>query len=226
MLARLHHGEVRAAQIEDLAHRLARFHATADRGPAIAAAGSFQAICNNVRENFLQARAQVGSTITADDFEQLRQASEAALAHLRSVIDARCQAGCPCDGHGDLHSDHIYLFPDRPYSEAVQIIDCIEFNDRFRHADPVADMAFLVMDLRFQGRADLADRFAAAYFTATGDEQGQLLVSFYAAYRAVVRAKVEGMELLEREIPADERHAAEQRARQHWALAWQLLTAS
>ena len=35
------------------------------------------------------------------------------------------------------------------------IIDCIEFNPRYRVSDPVADMAFLVMDLIRHGRRDL-----------------------------------------------------------------------
>ncbi len=36
---------------------------------------------------------------------------------------------------------------------------------------------------------------------ASGDDEGRLLAPFYTSYRAVVRAKVEGMELDEKEIP-------------------------
>ena len=53
----------------------------------------------------------------------------------------------PCDTHGDLHLSHVYLFPDRPPPDDLVIIDCVEFAERFRFADPVADIAFLVMDL-------------------------------------------------------------------------------
>ena len=38
------------------------------------------------------------------------------------------------------------------------VVDCIEFNERFRFADPVADMAFLVMDFAFHGRRDQSPR--------------------------------------------------------------------
>ncbi|WKZ32907.1 MAG: hypothetical protein QY316_00440 [Thermodesulfobacteriota bacterium] len=31
----------------------------------------------------------------------------------------------------------------------MQIIDCIEFNERFRYSDVIADAAFLSMDPRF-----------------------------------------------------------------------------
>src|SRR5438034_1293400 len=125
----------------------------------------------------------------------------------------------PRDTHGDLHLDHVYLFPEKKPPADLVIIDGIEFNERFRYSDPVADMAFLVMDLRFHGYHDLAQAFADAYFQAAGDEQGRTLLPFYTAYRAAVRGKVEGFELLEKEIPAAERAAALERARAHWLLA-------
>src|SRR5204862_7264998 len=99
------------------------------------------------------------------------------------------------------------------------IVDCIEFNERFRFADPVADMAFLVMDLLFHGRRDLAGSFSDAYFRAAKDNEGRALLPFYTAYRAAVRAKVEGFELREKEIPSAERADAIRRARGHWLLA-------
>lgn len=54
------------------------------------------------------------------------------------------------DCHGDLRTDHIY-FTD----EGIQIIDCIEFNQRFRFSDITADLAFLSMDLDFNGFKDV-----------------------------------------------------------------------
>ncbi len=45
------------------------------------------------------------------------------------------------------------------------------------------------------------------------------MLPFYRGYRAVVRAKVEGVELSETEIGPAERQHAEQRARAHWLLA-------
>ena len=80
-------------------------------------------------------------------------------------------------------------------------------------------MAFLIMDLSFHGRRNLARPFTAAYFREAGDEEGRSLLPFYTAYRAVVRAKVEGFELVEAEIEAAERDAALVRARAHWLLA-------
>jgi hypothetical protein len=46
----------------------------------------------------------------------------------------------------------------RPVAENVLAIDCIEFDERFRVADVSADVAFLSMDLAYQGRVDLAEQ--------------------------------------------------------------------
>ena len=75
------------------------------------------------------------------------------------------------------------------------VVDCIEFDARFRHADPIADIAFLAMELTLEGRGDLAGAFVEAYLRASGDAEGRELLPFYRAYRAAVRGKVEGMKL-------------------------------
>ena len=113
--------------------------------------------------------------------------------------------GMPCDGHGDIRLDHVYLFPDHAPPDDLAIVDCIEFNVRFRAADPVADMAFLVMDLIRHGRRDLAHWFRDAYLACAGDDQGRGLVPFYVSYRAAVRAKVNGIKAGSPELSASER---------------------
>ena len=186
--------------IDALARKVARFHAAAENGKHIASFGRFEVVAGNARENFDQAAAQVGVTVQADVFERLKALTETELERLRPLIEDRAAARRARDTHGDLRLDHVYIFPDRESPDNLAIIDCIEFNERFRYADPVADMAFLVMDLSFHGRRDLARPFTAAYFRAAGDEEGRSLLPFYTAYRAVVRAKVEGFELVEAEI--------------------------
>jgi aminoglycoside phosphotransferase family enzyme/predicted kinase len=205
--------------VEGLARRIARFHAAAETDARIASFGRFEVVAANARENFAQSAPQVGATVSAAVFDRLRTLTEAELGRLAPLIDARARRGVPRDTHGDLHLDHVYHFPERKPPDDLVIVDCIEFNERFRYADPVADMAFLVMDLLFHGRRDLARAFAAAYFREAGDEEGRALLPFYTAYRAVVRAKVEGFELAEAEIDAAERRTALTRARAHWLLA-------
>ena len=161
----------------------------------------------------------MNSTLSQTVFERLKRLTEEALARLRPLIEERARRGVPRDTHGDLHLDHVYLFLERQPPADLVIIDCIEFNERFRFSDPVADMAFLAMDLSFHGRKDLAQAFSEAYFQSTGDNKGRILAPFYTSYRAAVRGKVEGFELSEKEIPEDERITALAKARAHWLLA-------
>lgn len=219
LLSRLRGEALEPEVVQDLARRIAAFHAQAEAGKHIAAFGRWDVVAGNARDNLEQARSQVGNALSQAVFDRLRLLTEEALTRLRPLIEERARRGVPRDTHGDLHLDHVYLFPDRSSPSDLVIIDCIEFNERFRFADPVADIAFLVMDLRFHGRPDLAETCADAYFRASGDDEGRALLPFYAAYRAAVRGKVEGMELAETEVPADECAQALTRARGHWLLA-------
>lgn len=205
--------------VEALARRVARFHGAAETNARVASFGRFEVVAGNVRENFEQSAAFVGTTVSPGVFSRLRQRTEAELRRLRPVIEQRAARGVPRDTHGDLRLEHVYSFRGRTPPGDLAIIDCVEFNERFRYADPVADVAFLVMDLLFSGHRDLARVLSRAYFPEAADAEGEQLLSFYTAYRAAVRAKVEGFKLSETEIPESEREAALVRAKAHWLLA-------
>jgi aminoglycoside phosphotransferase family enzyme/predicted kinase len=212
---RLRRGEVAVADVERLARFLAAFHRSAAGGPHVAAFGRFEVVAGNAAENFTQSEAHVGTTLSRPVFDRLRALTDATLDRLRPLVEERAARGVPRDTHGDLHLDHVYSDArGEPFA-----IDCIEFNERFRFADPVADVAFLVMDLAYHHRPDLAVALAGAYFRAAGDAEGWPLLPFYTAYRAVVRGKVEGMKAAGSEVPADQRAAAVDRAKAHWLLA-------
>ena len=221
--ARLRRDELGPEVFEMLARRLAAFHESAQAGPLVSIFGRFDVVAGNALENLEQSNAQVGTTLGRIVFDRLRELTESTLDRLRPTIEARATRGVPRDGHGDLRLEHIYLFPDRMPPEDLIMIDGIEFNDRFRCGDPVADMAFPFMDLACEGRRDLARVFAEAYFRARSDEEGRELLPFYTAYRAAVRGKVEGMEASEREVPQASQAEALVQARAHWLLALQEL---
>ena len=74
-----------------------------------------------------------------------------ALRYLRgrvALFDERVADGWVRDGHGDLLADDIFCLDDGP-----RILDCIEFDDRLRYGDVLADVAFLAMDLERLDRA-------------------------------------------------------------------------
>jgi predicted kinase len=188
-------------------------------GPDVVSSCTFAAIAAIARENLDQSAGQVGVTVSRSTLDRLRGRTEAELERLRGTIEARAARGVPRDTHGDLRLDHVYWYPDRPPSGDWIAIDCIEFDPRYRHADPIADIAFLAMELAQEGRSDLGAAFVEAYLRAAGDAEGRMLVPFYRAYRAAVRGKVEGLKLSEPEIPEAERSSACDRARALWLRA-------
>jgi len=217
--SRLLRGVVNKNDVEAIARRLELFHRQAETGPEMVLAGSFESVAGNARENFEQSIPQVGHTVSARVFDRVRFLTEQQLAQWKSLFEQRCRQGLIRDTHGDLHADHVYMFPEMAPPNDLLIIDCIEFNDRFRYADPVADMAFLAMDLKFHGFRDLAKAFSNAYLSAAHDVEGQHLLAFYTGYRAVVRAKVKGMALAEPEVPESEKRRAARKAQRYWLLA-------
>lgn len=219
----LERGTVEVEDVVGVANHLADFHGRAARGPEISRYGSFETVAGNARDNLTQSRDQVGATIHPDVFERLSRGVEAALEERRGLIERRAERDVPCDTHGDLRLDHVYFLPDH---EQPVIVDCIEFNPAFRFADPVADTAFLAMDLAQAGRRDLAGSFADAYFRAADDEEGRELLSFYVSYRAAVRGKVQGIKAAEGDVPEEERREAARTARGHWLLALETLEAA
>jgi aminoglycoside phosphotransferase family enzyme/predicted kinase len=214
--ARLAGEGVTSEAMAELARRLAQFHGTTGSSPDVAACCTFAAIAANARENLDQSASQVGVTLSRATLDRLRDRIDASLGRLRDLIEARAAGGVPRDTHGDLRLEHVYWFPDRRPPGDWVVVDCIEFNARYRHADPIADIAFLAMELEVEGRSDLAGGFIREYLRAAGDADGGRLLPFYRAYRAAVRGKVEGMKLAEPEIAESDRAAARNRARALW----------
>jgi aminoglycoside phosphotransferase family enzyme/predicted kinase len=211
--------------VSTLARRLADFHAALPSGAVPPTFADFPAVAETLRANLSQTRPLIGMTLHPEVFQRLTQRTEAELERLRPVLHARAARGLPRDCHGDLRLEHTYYFPDRPPPEDLLLIDCIEFNERFRYIDPVADLAFLYMDLLFHGWRELAQVFRDSYFQARPDAEGEELLPLYSSYRAAVRGLVCGLALQEPEVPADEKPALLQQARGHWLLALGLLEA-
>jgi aminoglycoside phosphotransferase family enzyme/predicted kinase len=215
---RLHlaRGEVTPELITRVARRIAELHGEAESGPEIAKFGAFDVVSFNALENFDQSESHVGETISQEAFQRLRSLTEAELEKHQTLIERRVKNDVPRDTHGDLHLDHIYVQESEAPPRDLLIVDCIEFNDRLRFADPVADMGFLYMDLLFHGRRDLAELFADAYFEAAGDPEGRSLLPLYAGYRAAVRGKVEGIGFFQESVSQEVREGERRKARAHW----------
>lgn len=204
---------------ERVGRRIARFHEEAKGGADVNACATFEVVEKNALDNFEQAREHVGHTVRSEVFGRLEALTREHLKRLAPLISRRAESGRARDTHGDLRLEHIYIDDEG----SLRIVDCIEFNDALRYADPVCDIAFLLMDLGFRGYDDEARLVREAYFEQTDDDEGRRLVDFYVAYRSCVRAKVHGFKCRAEEVPEDKRRIAEQKARAHWLYAlWRL----
>lgn len=175
--------------LDAIARVLTRFHAEAERGPAIDAQARVDAVAARWSENLdeLAAYAAAGTySLDPRAVTDIRRLVDDFIAG-RAVLFARRISGRHIvDGHADLLADDIFCLSDGPV-----LLDCLEFDDRLRYVDVVDDAAFLAMDLEFLGRSDLAERFMSRYLHLSGDDAPASLRHFYTAYRAVVRAKVD-----------------------------------
>lgn len=174
-----------ADHVKRLADHVADFHARARCDAETQRYGQVEAIRGNVCENFAQTRDTITRYLTEDQSAEIEAWQLERLTDTSRFV-AREQSNHIRDGHGDLRLEHVYFEQDG----TIAIIDCIEFNERFRYADVCADIAFLSMDLAWHGRPDLAELFLSRYAAQTDDYDLYSVVNFYESYRAFVRGKV------------------------------------
>jgi hypothetical protein len=216
----LERGKARAADLDRIARVLKQFYEAQHPTEEVESWGRIKKLRISTDENFRQTRAFIGHTISRAAFETIRFYTERFYTRRRPLFASRIKERRIRDCHGDLHLEHIHITP-----RALQIYDCIEFNDRFRHVDVANDAAFLAMDLDYEGRPDLARRFATRMASALGDCGMPRLMDFYKCYRAYVRGKVESLHSLAHAAPAAEREASAVRARRYFRLALQYAVA-
>ncbi|MBL8862947.1 MAG: AAA family ATPase [Planctomycetes bacterium] len=215
LAAHVARGPVEGAVMQRIAGTIARFHAAARHGPDVARWATCAAVRANCLDNFAALAGHAGTVAPLEEFLRLELETKAEIEAQHARIERRAAAGLPCETHGDLRLEHVYLLDDGE----LAIIDCIEFSPRFACADPVADTAFLAMDLCAHGAWPEARVFLDAYFEASGDHDGRALVPLYVAYRSTVRAKVRALQAVGADIPAEHRARALQLARAHVQLA-------
>ncbi len=171
--------------IRGLARLMARFHAECGHGPAIDEAGSPEAVLRNWEDNFEQMTPFVGSMLGEADAERTAVLARRYIRGRTPLFTQRIAEGRIRDGHGDLLADDIFLLDDGP-----RVLDCIEFDDRLRYGDVLADVGFLAMDLERLGAPQVSAQFLAWYREFSGESWPASLAHHYIAYRAHVRAKV------------------------------------
>jgi len=209
-------GALTKEDIDRTARAIAEFHATAKQSTKIDEFGSLETVRFNTDENFQQTEAYIGSSILPEQFEALKSWTTEFYTHHAEVFQKRISAGRVRDCHGDLHMEHICL------TEPITIIDCIEFNERFRYSDTASDIAFLLMDLEYHDGKQFAELLYDSYKKYSGElgSELELIMKYYKIYRAYVRGKVNSFQLNDPNISEAKKEEAKKTARKYFELAY------
>lgn len=174
--------------LRSVARKVAVFHSQqAPLVDAVAFAGR-DAVRRNWDDNVSDMSPLVGSVFDADEFDRVHRLAARYLDAGEQLFSDRICRGFVRDGHGDLTAEDIFCMDDGP-----RIIDCLAFDERYRIADVVADIAFLVMDVDRLAGPLLASALWDDYREFTNEHHPASLAAHYVAYRAHVRAKVAGI---------------------------------
>jgi aminoglycoside phosphotransferase family enzyme/predicted kinase len=211
----LRRGELTPEMVDALASRIAGFHAATVADDQFTHFGSAAAVASCVEDNFAETESTITGYVSGAEADEIKRWQRAFLDDQARLFDQRIAAGRVRDGHGDLRLEHVYVAGD----PSPTIIDCIEFNDRFRYADTCSDVAFLSMDLAAHGRVDLAERFLARYARDANDFDLYALVDFYESYRAFVRGKISSLVADDESIEWPARKQTRDDARRYFLLA-------
>ena len=169
--------------LESLATVLADFHEASPRRTNPEARSYLQAACT---QNFRQIMPLAGESLDAGRYDYVRAATFNYFIRNKHLLEKRIAAGRFRHAHGDLRAEHIYLMEDG----LIQILDCIEFNERLQVMDVASDLAFLIMDLEYRQASQCARELLKAYYRHSDDTGLPGMMDFYKCYRAMVRCKV------------------------------------
>jgi len=217
---------VRPEMLDQLATLLARFHAAAPTGPAIAMYATPASLGATWQRALALAAPRAGSIVAPQLRAMLTELGGRFVRRHEALLRERERGGRIREGHGDLHAEHVYFVdapvpapPLAPLPAGIYVVDCIEFSLPLRCNDVASEIAFTAMDLERYGRDDLARDLVRRYVAATRDGGIERLLPFYACYRACVRGAVEGLKSAEPEVPPIEREAARKRSGAYFDLA-------
>jgi aminoglycoside phosphotransferase family enzyme len=177
------------ADIHMLAGCLAKFFATGRCVPIqpIAYLARFRAECEASRR-----------ALHSSGSPELRYAVDCVIRYIEAFIGRhyglllqRLTDRRIVEGHGDLRPEHICRAP------APRIIDCLEFRFDLRCLDPVDELAFLAMECERLGARSIERVLFRHYCRRTGDYPPPVLIAFYKAIAALIRARIAILHLQE-----------------------------
>lgn len=118
-------------------------------------------------------------------------AFEHAFRDLRPVMDQRVVSGRIVEGHGDLRPEHVCI------DEPPVIIDCLEFDRALRLVDPFDEIAYLGLECARLDADWVLPLLRDKLCEGLSDDPRDELLAFYWRYRALLRARLALLHLVE-----------------------------
>lgn len=176
-------GGLSLAQLSGLARGLQAFHAGAAVAGPDTPFGAPDEVLAQALDNFTTLAPLLPAA--APRLAELAAWTRAEFARISPQLAARKAGGRVRECHGDLHLGNLVLLDGQ-----VTPFDCIEFSAPLRWIDVASEIAFTYVDLLDRGHPDLAGWLLNEWLAESGDFGAVPVLRFYAAYRAMVRAKV------------------------------------
>jgi hypothetical protein len=203
--------QVTSRDIERIVEVLEPFYRNQQPGADVLERGQPQNVRDVLVSNLESTRDMVDACITSPAFKAISFFHDCWFSQRSDLLRQRVERGWIKDGHGDLRPQHINVGADK-----VRIYDCVEFDEKLRHVDVAADIAFLVMELDHRQTQSLSREFVSKMSQALEDDRFMNMLALYKCYRAVVRAKVEYLRSQESEVSDDQQQASWRQAQAYF----------
>ena len=213
MMRRLEAGSLTPEMVAAVGVEIAEFHEAAEVCSPTAEHGTVESLRAMTDEDFDQTKKYIGITLSAEQYDRLKVYTESFYTDHEELLESRISQQKIRACHGDLHMEHICL------GDSINILDCFDFDERFKYTDVASDVAFLAMDMDFHQRSDLSRIFVDAYVQHSGDMALLDLLTYYKAYRAYLRGKLTSSRLDVEHISSEEKKAVVALAKRYFDLA-------
>jgi len=210
----LNKNKITKKEIINLTKRLYEFYSSQISSEKLLKYGGPKDIRKTLKQNRELGSKFIGKTISETAFDAIKYFNNRFLKVNEVLLKTRVEKGYVKDCHGDLHLDHIIIRP-----REIEIFDCIEFNNNFRFIDYACDIAYLSMDLDYNGYLDYSQYFVNSILEKMDDDKADRLVDFYKCYRAYVRGKVGSIRVEDENIKKTERERSYVEAKKYFQLS-------
>ncbi|HEC25698.1 MAG TPA: hypothetical protein ENI54_06800 [bacterium] len=184
--------------LKKVARRIYLFHKSAVTSKRISGFGSIEVYKENWDDNFRALEGLVKAGVFIRKLDGIKSICNGFLQSkmFGEFIKSRIENGFIRDVHGDLRMEHVAVI-DAGRVNGICLMDCVEFDERYRNQDLYLDIAFLLMDFENNGFFYESSVFLNHYkkcfnynrLIAGYEVYEPTVIPFFKAYRAIVRTK-------------------------------------